>query len=112
MTCNEIKDLTVPYLDLDLDREQWLCNRCDRVLGPARESYKKGCLLYDRDPREVRVWPRHLGKRSKHQERQRRRRELVIDVIDALMHEARRHQQRQPDRPGGHRAKQCAGWPG
>lgn len=41
------------YLDLDLDREQWLCDRCGRVLGPARESYKKGCLLYDRDPREV-----------------------------------------------------------
>jgi len=41
------------YLDLDLDREQWLCERCGRVLGPARESYKKGCLLYDRDPREV-----------------------------------------------------------
>ena len=41
------------YLDLDLDREQWVCERCDRVLGPAQESYKKGCLLYDRDPREV-----------------------------------------------------------
>jgi len=41
------------YLDLDLDRERWLCNRCDRVLGPARENYKRGCLLYDRDPREV-----------------------------------------------------------
>ena len=41
------------YLDLDLDREQWLCNRCDRVLGPARENYKRGLLLYDRDPREV-----------------------------------------------------------
>ena len=41
------------YLDLDLDGEQWMCNRCARVLGPARESYKKGCLLYDRDPREI-----------------------------------------------------------
>ena len=41
------------YLDLDLDSEQWMCNRCARVLGPARESYKKGCLLYDRDPREI-----------------------------------------------------------
>lgn len=41
------------YLDLDLDREQWKCNRCGRELGSARESYKKGCLLYDRDPREI-----------------------------------------------------------
>ncbi|HJY87727.1 MAG TPA: acetone carboxylase subunit gamma [Candidatus Acidoferrales bacterium] len=41
------------YLDLDLEREQWLCNRCGRGLGSARENYKKGCLLYDRDPREI-----------------------------------------------------------
>lgn len=41
------------YLDLDIDHEKWRCNRCDRELGPARESYKKGCLVYDRDPREV-----------------------------------------------------------
>jgi acetophenone carboxylase len=41
------------YLDLDLDREQWTCNRCNHDLGPARENYKKGCLLYDRDPREI-----------------------------------------------------------
>jgi acetone carboxylase gamma subunit len=41
------------YLDLELDREMWLCNRCGRELGSARENYKKGCLLYDRDPREI-----------------------------------------------------------
>jgi len=41
------------YLDLDLDREQWMCNRCGHVFGPAADSYKKGCLLYDRDPREI-----------------------------------------------------------
>jgi acetone carboxylase gamma subunit len=41
------------YLDLELDDEQWICNRCGRVLGPAGENYKKGCLLYDRDPREI-----------------------------------------------------------
>jgi acetone carboxylase, gamma subunit len=41
------------YLDLDIDAETWLCNRCGRVLGPARESYKKGCLIHDRDPREI-----------------------------------------------------------
>ncbi len=41
------------YLDMDLDREMWSCNRCGAVIGPARESYKLGCLLYDRDPREI-----------------------------------------------------------
>lgn len=41
------------YLDLDLGREEWSCNRCGHALGPARDNYKKGCLLYDRDPREV-----------------------------------------------------------
>jgi acetone carboxylase gamma subunit len=41
------------YLDLDLESELWICNRCDHRLGPARENYKKGCLLYDRDPREI-----------------------------------------------------------
>ena len=41
------------YLDLDLDREKWLCNRCGHVLGPARENYKNGCLVHDRDPREI-----------------------------------------------------------
>lgn len=41
------------YLDLDVERERWLCNRCGRDIGPARENYKKGCLLHDRDPREI-----------------------------------------------------------
>ena len=41
------------YLDLDLDSERWRCNRCGHLLGPARDNYKKGCLLYDRDPREI-----------------------------------------------------------
>jgi len=41
------------YLDLDLPRERWLCNRCGHDIGPARENYKKGCLLCDRDPREI-----------------------------------------------------------
>jgi acetone carboxylase, gamma subunit len=41
------------YLDLDIDREQWMCNRCNCALGSARENYKAGCLLHDRDPREI-----------------------------------------------------------
>ena len=41
------------YVDLDLDREMWVCNRCDRDLISAHESYKRGCLLYNRNPQEV-----------------------------------------------------------
>ena len=41
------------YLDLDVEREKWSCNRCGHEIGPARPSYKRGCLLYDRDPREI-----------------------------------------------------------
>lgn len=41
------------YLDLDVDAEKWICNRCDHALGSARENYKKACLLHDRDPREI-----------------------------------------------------------
>ncbi len=41
------------YLDLDLDSESWHCHRCGHDLGPAERNYKEGCLLYDRDPREV-----------------------------------------------------------
>jgi acetophenone carboxylase len=41
------------YLDLDLDCELWLCNRCGRELGPARDNYKRGCLVHDRDPHEI-----------------------------------------------------------
>ena len=41
------------YLDIDLENERWCCNRCGHDLGDARESYKKGCLVRERDPREV-----------------------------------------------------------
>ena len=41
------------YLDIALDSEEWHCNRCGHGLGPARESYKRGCLVRMRDPREV-----------------------------------------------------------
>lgn len=50
-TTNKIR--FTEYLDLDIDRERWTCNRCGHVLGPARDSYKKGCLVHDRDPREI-----------------------------------------------------------
>ncbi|MBM3485208.1 MAG: acetone carboxylase subunit gamma [Alphaproteobacteria bacterium] len=41
------------YLDIELESERWCCNRCGHDLGDARESYKKGCLVRDRDPREI-----------------------------------------------------------
>lgn len=41
------------YLDLDVERGKWFCNRCGHEIGPARQSYKRGCLLYDRDPETV-----------------------------------------------------------
>jgi acetone carboxylase, gamma subunit len=41
------------YLDIDLERELWCCNRCGHELHSAHESYKIGCLVYDRDPRTI-----------------------------------------------------------
>jgi acetone carboxylase, gamma subunit len=41
------------YLDIDIDRELWLCNRCGHEHGPARENYKRGLLVCARDPSEV-----------------------------------------------------------
>jgi len=41
------------YLDIDLERETWCCHRCGQELISARENYKKGCLVYERDPREI-----------------------------------------------------------
>ena len=41
------------YLDIDLEKETWCCNRCGQELISARENYKKGCLVYERDPREI-----------------------------------------------------------
>ncbi len=41
------------YLDIDLEKELWCCNRCGQELVSARENYKKGCLVYERDPREI-----------------------------------------------------------
>ena len=41
------------YLELDLGDEMWYCNRCGQALISARENYKKGCLIYNRDPREI-----------------------------------------------------------
>jgi len=49
----KLKANITEYLRVNLDTEQWECRRCDKVLGPARENYKRGLLVYDRDPREI-----------------------------------------------------------
>ena len=41
------------YLEIDLERERWHCRRCDHDIAPARENYKEGLLVYNRDPREI-----------------------------------------------------------
>ena len=41
------------YLDIDLDREMWCCHVCDRDLIAAGENYKRGCVVYERDPKEI-----------------------------------------------------------
>lgn len=41
------------YLAIDVATERWLCRVCDRDLASARENYKTGLLVYDRDPREI-----------------------------------------------------------
>lgn len=41
------------YLNLDLETDTWRCDRCGHRLGPAGENYKRGCLVHNRDPREI-----------------------------------------------------------
>jgi acetone carboxylase, gamma subunit len=40
-------------LRIDLDTEKWECRKCERPLIGARENYKRGLLVYNRDPREI-----------------------------------------------------------
>ena len=41
------------YLQIDLDKERWLCRVCEHDHGPARGNYKEGLLVHARDPREI-----------------------------------------------------------
>ena len=41
------------YLYINLDARTWHCWRCEHTLGPAEDDYKRGLLLYDRDPRDI-----------------------------------------------------------
>jgi len=41
------------YLDIDVKRMMWCCNRCGSDLISADKNYKEACLVHVRDPREV-----------------------------------------------------------
>lgn len=41
------------YLDIDLNKEMWVCRCCNHELVTARKNYKMGCLIFDRDPHEI-----------------------------------------------------------
>ena len=41
------------YLEIDVEKETWVCERCGHELISARENYKKGCLVAERDIKEV-----------------------------------------------------------
>jgi acetophenone carboxylase len=40
-------------LDIDLISEMWCCHHCGHALISARENYKRGCLIYERDPTTI-----------------------------------------------------------
>lgn len=41
------------YLDVDFDSGRWACHKCGQQLNSAQESYKKGSLVYERNPEEI-----------------------------------------------------------
>jgi len=40
-------------LEIDLDKEMWCCSRCHAEIHPARESYLKGCIVYEKPAEEI-----------------------------------------------------------
>lgn len=48
-----MKVLITENLRIDLDTEKWECRSCERPLIGARENYKRGLLVHNRDPREI-----------------------------------------------------------
>jgi acetone carboxylase gamma subunit len=48
-----MKVLVTENLRIDLDTERWECRHCGHDLWSARDNYKRGLLVYDRDPREI-----------------------------------------------------------
>jgi acetone carboxylase gamma subunit len=53
MTVTYENEPITEYLEIDLNQERWLCRVCNKDLGCARDDYKRGLLLHDRDPRTV-----------------------------------------------------------
>ena len=47
------REVLTEYLEIDLESERWHCRRCGHDIASAREDYKRGLLLYDRDPRDI-----------------------------------------------------------
>jgi acetophenone carboxylase len=50
---NHMKRRITENLDLDLEKLQWMCHGCGHELGPAKENFKRGCLISQRSPHEV-----------------------------------------------------------
>lgn len=48
-----MKVLITEYLRINLVTEMWECRSCGHVHGSARDNYKRGLLVYDRDPSEI-----------------------------------------------------------
>jgi acetone carboxylase gamma subunit len=48
-----MKVLVTENLRIDLTTEMWECRHCDEILVSARDNYKRGLLVYNRDPREI-----------------------------------------------------------
>jgi acetophenone carboxylase len=46
--------------EIDLDREMWCCGQCHTEIYTARESYLKGCLVYERPAEEIYGPPIHF----------------------------------------------------
>jgi len=38
---------------LEIEQSRWRCTRCGHDLGDAHDNYKHGCLVWERDPREI-----------------------------------------------------------
>jgi acetone carboxylase gamma subunit len=41
------------YLAIELITERWQCRVCQHDIAAARDNYKTGLLVYNRDPREI-----------------------------------------------------------
>lgn len=48
-----MKVLVTEYLRIDLETERWECRACEGDLMDARDNYKRGLLVYNRNPEEI-----------------------------------------------------------